>query len=73
MNYVPEARGDAFAVEDEIELHSGKIAVRLDGFKVEKVLCGADRKVVPFTLEDGYCCVKVPPFKGFTALELMEK
>ena len=73
LNYVPEARGNAFAVEDEIELHSAKIAVRLDGFKVEKVLCGADRKVVPFTLEDGYCCVKVPAFKGFTALELMEK
>ena len=73
LNFVPEARGSAFAVEDEIELGSGKISVRLDGLKVGKVLWGKERREIPFTCENGCCLIGLPPFKGFAAVELAEK
>lgn len=70
LNYVPESRGRAFAVEDEIELSSGKIAVRLDGFQVEKVFAGKERREIPFSIEEGCCVISLPAFKGFTAIEI---
>ena len=73
MNYVPEARGKTFAVEDEIELHNAEISVRLDGFEVDKVLFGSDRREIDFTVNGNYCEVKIPEFKGFTAIELVKK
>lgn len=72
LNFVPEARGNAFAVEDEIELSSAKIALRLDGVSVTRVLYGAEKKEIPFTVKEGFCYIDVPCFKGFTALELMK-
>ena len=73
LNYVPEARGKTFAVEDEIELHNAEISVRLDGFEVDKVLSGSDRREIDFTVNGNYCEVKIPDFKGFTAIELVKK
>ncbi len=70
LNYLPEARGKTFAVEEGIDLLGARVSLRVEEGTVEKVLWGSERRELPFTLSAGYCTADLPPFRGFGALEV---
>lgn len=66
LAYCPETRGQACAVEDRISLFDTEFSLRIDdGRQVQKVYLAPDRQELPFTLQNGYCTVRVPRITGY--------
>jgi hypothetical protein len=74
LSYVPEMRGEKTQmIEEPIELHNIKIAVRIDGRTPEKVYMAPGRTSLPFKLIDGYVNVTIPVSKGYSLVVLEDE
>ncbi|OFX33277.1 MAG: hypothetical protein A2W90_03710 [Bacteroidetes bacterium GWF2_42_66] len=73
LSYVPELRGGKTQmIEEPIELHDVKIALRVDGKAPKKVYMAPDKKALPFKLSDGYIQVTIPIIKGYSMIVFEE-
>jgi hypothetical protein len=71
LSYVPEMRGSKTQmIEEPIELHDVKIAIRNDGRTPKKVYLAPDKTSLPFKLIDGYTHVTIPVSKGYSLVVL---
>src|SRR4030066_2463509 len=60
LSYVPEMRGRTQMIEDAVEIHNVKIALRNDGKSPKKVYLAPGKKSLPFKISDGYIIVTIP-------------
>ena len=65
LNYMPELRGRAFIVEDELTAENVQVALRLDGQIPAKVTLAPDGRELDFTVRDGYVEFEVPKVTGY--------
>ncbi|MFC2124163.1 hypothetical protein ACFLU5_05070 [Bacteroidota bacterium] len=73
LSYVPELRGaKTQMIEEPIELHDVKIALRIDGKIPTKVYLAPDRITLPFNSKDGYILVTIPESKGYSMVVFEE-
>jgi hypothetical protein len=69
LSYVPELRGSKTQIiEEPIELHNVKIALRMDGKTPKKVYLAPGKKSLPFKINDGYVNVTIPVSVGYSLL-----
>ena len=74
LSYIPEMRGEKTQmIEEPIELHNLKIAVRIDGKAPKKVYLAPGRTSLPFKLIDGYVNVTIPVSKGYSLVVLEDE
>ena len=66
LSYVPELRGSTEMIEEGVELHNVKIALRNDGKPPKKVYLAPEKTSLPFKLVDGYIEVTIPECKGYS-------
>jgi hypothetical protein len=66
LSYVPEMRGRTQMIEEAVELHNVKIALRNDGKSPEKVYLAPGKKSLPFKISDGYVNVTIPASEGYS-------
>ena len=71
LSYVPEMRGPKTQmIEEAVELHNIKIAVRVDGQLPKSVYLAPSMKALPFKVIKGYVNVTIPESKGYSLLVL---
>jgi hypothetical protein len=69
LSYVPELRGEKTQmIEEPVELHDVKIALRTDGRMPEKVYLAPAKTALPFTSAKGYVQVTIPVCKGYSMI-----
>jgi len=69
LSYVPEMRGaKTQMIEEPIELHNVKIALRNDGKTPRKVYLAPEKKSLPFKVTAGYINVTIPVSKGYSLI-----
>lgn len=69
LSYVPELRGPKTQmIEEGIELHKVKIALRNDGRVPKRVYLAPERTSLPFKITDGYISVTVPVMNGYSLI-----
>jgi len=69
LSFVPELRGQKTQmIEEPIELHNVKIALRVDGKPPKRVYLAPDRKKLPYKISGGYINVMIPVSKGYSLL-----
>ena len=69
LSYVPEMRGSKTQmIEEPIELHNVRIALRNDGKIPKKVYLAPEKKSLPFKVTDGYINVTLPVSKGYSLI-----
>jgi hypothetical protein len=67
LSYLPELRGSQTQIiEEPVELHNIKIALRVDDRKPRKVYLAPDKVSLPFKVDDGYIKVTIPANKGYS-------
>ena len=70
LHYVPERRGSAFdVIEDVFPLHHVKLAVKPVGH-VSAVRCVPEGAALPFTVEGGYVHFSLPELNGYQIIEI---
>jgi len=69
LSYVPEMRGSKTQmIEEPVELHNVKIALRIDGKTPKKVYTALERKKLPFKISNGYIYVTIPVSRGYSLI-----
>ncbi len=67
LSYVPEMRGSKTQmIEEAVELHNVKIALRTDGKPPRKVYLAPGGKALPFKISGGYINVTLPVSNGYS-------
>jgi hypothetical protein len=66
LSYVPEMRGKTQMIEEGVELHNVKIALRNDGKSPKKVYLAPGMKSLPFKVIEGYTNVTIPASNGYS-------
>ena len=67
LSYVPEMRGSKTQmIEEAVELHNVKIALRTDGKTPKKVYMAPGKKALPFKISGGYINVTLPVSNGYS-------
>lgn len=66
LSYCPEKRCDAICVDERVISPESNISIRLDGKTVNRVFLAPEEKPLAYTIEDGYCKIRVPQFSGYT-------
>jgi hypothetical protein len=70
LHYVPERRGEAFdVIEDVIPLHDLSVSVRVDR-AVERVRLAPDGENLAFTQRDGRVVFRIPRLDGHGLAEI---
>ena len=73
LSYIPELRRNKIQIiEEPIELHNIKIAIRNDGKIPKQVYLASDKTVLPFNILDGYIHVTLPVCKGYSMVVFEE-
>jgi hypothetical protein len=72
LSYVPEMRGQKQIIEEPVELHNVRIALRTDGKAPGKVYLAPERKSLPFKVSNGYINVTIPVNKGYSLVVFEE-
>ncbi|OQA78353.1 MAG: hypothetical protein BWY31_04349 [Lentisphaerae bacterium ADurb.Bin242] len=65
LNYLPELRGKALIVEEELPLVNVKLGLRLDGATVDKVYLAPEKREIPFTVSGDILSFTVPEMRGY--------
>ena len=65
ISYVPELRGNAQVVEDEVHLPNVSVSLRLDGAEVKEVCLAPSQERLPFRVDGRYASVTVPEISGY--------
>jgi hypothetical protein len=69
LSYIPEMRGPKTQmIEEAVELHNVKIALRSDGNPPKRVYLAPGKKALPFRNANGYINVTVPVVNGYSML-----
>ncbi|RLD34105.1 MAG: hypothetical protein DRI73_04430, partial [Bacteroidetes bacterium] len=73
LSYLPELRGPKTQmIEEGIELHKVKIALRNDRSPLKKVYLAPEKEALPFKVINGYVNVTIPVSKGYSLLVFEE-
>src|SRR5690554_4165138 len=73
LSYVPELRGSKTEmIEEPLELHNIKLALRHDGKKIKKVYQAPDQKSLPFKIVGDYIEVTIPVCDGYALVVFNE-
>jgi hypothetical protein len=72
LNFVPEARGETFVVEDAVTLKNAKLFVRTDGCKIASVFCLPVNAPIPHECHDNYCIFNTPLINGYGLIVLQK-
>ena len=60
-------------IEEGIELHNVKIALRENGNPPKNVYLAPGRESLPFKITDGYISVTIPVMNGYSLIVFEEK
>jgi hypothetical protein len=72
LSYIPEMRGSKQIIEEAVEIHNVKIALRADGKAPRRVYMAPERKSLPFKISNGYINVTIPVTKGYSLIVFEE-
>jgi len=67
LSYIPEMRGPKTQIiEEAVELHNVKIALRNDGQSPKQVYMAPGKEAVPFRINNGYINATIPVSNGYS-------
>jgi len=72
LSYIPEMRGSKQIIEEAVEIHNVRIALRNDGKAPRRVYLAPERKSLPFKISNGYINVTLPVIKGYSLIVFEE-